>query len=182
MRFPKPYADFVQRFRVPGGFLLLAAFLWFSDPSYASIAWGMPVCAIGLWVRGWAAGHLTKNQQLTDSGPYAYVRNPLYVGSLLVTAGMMIAARSWGLGVLFAAAFVLIYLPVIQQEESHLRGLFPAYEAYARRVPLLIPRLTPAGGTKSFDWDVYRRNKEWKALGGFAVGVAVLILKAALGH
>jgi hypothetical protein len=92
---------------------------------------------------------------------------------------MMIAARSWGLAALFAAAFVLIYLPVIQQEESHLRKLFPAYDAYARRVPLLIPRFTPAGGTKRFDWNVYRRNKEWKALSGFAVGVAVLLLKAA---
>ena len=77
-------------------------------------------------MRAWAAGHLEKNLALTESGPYAHVRNPLYLGTLTVAAGFVIAARRWELGVLFAAVFVLIYLPVVELEEQHLRKLFPA--------------------------------------------------------
>ncbi len=178
MRFPKPYADFVQRFRVPGGFVLLAAFVWFSQPTVEAILWGMPVCALGMLVRAWAAGHLAKNETLAQSGPYAYTRNPLYLGSLIVTAGMIGAARSWSLAVLFTAAFVLIYLPVMQQESDHLKKIFAGYEEYARRVPLLMPRLTAPTGGSAFRRDLYRRNKEWKALWGWLVGVALLLGKA----
>jgi protein-S-isoprenylcysteine O-methyltransferase Ste14 len=93
--FPKPYADAVAKLRVPGGFLLVAAFLWLSKPSIQSLAVGLPVSFVGLAIRGWAAGHLEKNTALTDSGPYAWVRNPLYIGTLTVAAGLAIAARRW---------------------------------------------------------------------------------------
>ena len=76
--FPKPYADFVARLRVSTGFVLVAAFAWFSNPESRSLAWGFPVALAGLVLRGWAAGHLAKNQDLATGGPYAYVRNPLY--------------------------------------------------------------------------------------------------------
>lgn len=178
MRFPKPYADFVQRFRVPGGFVLLAAFAVLSQPTWRSILSGLPLCALGMAIRAWAAGHLAKNEQLAQSGPYAYVRNPLYVGSLIVTAGMILAARNPLLAVLFTAAFLLIYLPVMQQESDHLTKLFPGYADYARRVPLVIPRLTPAGEQRAFRADLYKRNKEWKALSGLLLGLVLLALKA----
>ena len=80
--FPKPYADAVAKLRVPGGFLMVAAFLWLSAPTWTSLAWGLPVSALGLALRAWAAGHLEKNRSLAESGPYAYVRNPLYIGTL----------------------------------------------------------------------------------------------------
>ena len=123
LRFPKPYADFVARLRVPCGFVLVAAFAWFSHPDARSLAYGLPVSLVGLAVRAWAAGHLAKNQTLATSGPYAYTRNPLYLGTLLVAAGLAIAARSAGLGALFAVVFVGIYLPVIQLEQQHLTQL-----------------------------------------------------------
>ncbi len=178
MSFPKPYADRVAKVRVPCGFVLVAAFLWLSQPTGTSLAAGLPVSILGLAMRAWAAGHLEKNLTLTVSGPYAHVRNPLYIGTLTVAAGLAIAARRWELGVLFAAVFALIYLPVVELEEQHLRKLFSDYAEYANRVPKLIPRLAGAGGAKGFEWRLYRRNREYEALAGFLAGVAMLAWKA----
>jgi hypothetical protein len=102
------------------------------------------------------------------------VRNPLYIGTLTVAAGFVIASRRWELGVLFAAVFLLIYLPVVELEEQHLRSLFPEYARYAQRVPRLRPRFT-VGEPKPFRWEVYKRNQEYQALAGFLAGLAVLI-------
>lgn len=175
--FPKPYADFVARLRVPGGFLLLAAFLWLSDPLPVSLLCGLPISILGVCLRGWAAGHLAKNERLATSGPYARVRNPLYLGTLLAAAGLAIAARSAPLAVLFAAVFLLIYLPVIELEEQHLRKLFPAYAAYAAEAPMLWPRLRRAACGTRFSWRLYFQNQEYQALAGFLTAVAVLAWK-----
>ncbi len=86
--FPKPYADFVARLRVPCGFVLVAAFAWFSNPDMRSLVWGLPVSLLGLGLRAWAAGHLSKDRTLATCGPYNYTRNPLYLGTLLVAAGL----------------------------------------------------------------------------------------------
>ncbi len=179
MSFPKRYADAVAKLRVPGGFVLVAAFLWLSTPSTASLACGFPVSIIGLALRAWAAGHLEKNTTLADGGPYAYVRNPLYIGTLLTAAGLVIASRRWELGVLFAAVFLLIYLPVVELEEQHLRKLFPEYESYAQRVPRLLPQWRGNSG-KHFHWAVYMKNQEYQALLGFLAGAAVLVWKSGL--
>jgi len=177
--FPKSYADRVAKLRVPFGFVMLAAFLWLSAPDGVSLSVGLPVAFLGLALRAWAAGHLEKNRDLTQSGPYAYVRNPLYLGTLTVAAGFAIASKRWELGALFAVVFGLVYLPVVELEEQHLRKLFPAFEEFSRRVPKLLPRITPATGTaKLFRWGLYRYNREYEALGGFIAGAAVLLWKA----
>lgn len=176
-RFAKRYADQVARLRVPSGFLLAAAFAWFSQPTAVSLAVGFPIAVLGLGLRAWAAGCLAKNQQLATGGPYAYTRNPLYLGTLLVAAGLTVAARSIGLAVLFAAVFALVYLPVIQLEEQHLRSLFPQYAKYAERVPALWPRLG-GGGCDGFRWERYWKNEEYQAGIGLAVGVVFLVWKA----
>src|SRR2546423_6272410 len=150
--FPKPYADFVARLRVPCGFLLVAAFAWFSYPSITSLAYGIPLSIAGLGLRAWAAGHLAKNQQLATGGPYAYTRNPLYLGTLLVAAGLATAARSAGLALLFAAVFIFVYLPVIVLEQQHLRKLFPEYADYAARVPALVPFRKRRPAASRFRW------------------------------
>jgi len=172
--FPKPYADFVARLRVPAGFLLVAAFAWFSHPETRSLLYGFPVSVLGLALRAWAAGHLAKNQELASSGPYRYTRNPLYLGTLLVAAGLAIASRSAGLGGLFSAVFVCIYLPVIQLEQQHLRSLFPQYAAYAARVPALLPRWTAAGDPRAFQPSLYIKNREYQAAAGFLAGALFL--------
>src|SRR4051812_44078990 len=176
--FPKPYADAVARLRVPSGFLIVAVFGWFSRPTATSMAIGVPVSLLGLALRAWAAGCLAKNQQLATGGPYAYTRNPLYIGTLLVAAGLAIAANSIGLAVLFAAVFLFVYLPVIQNEEQHLRKIFPDYAAYAERVPALIPRLTPAAAqTTAFRTALYMKNQEYQAGLGFLAGTLFLLWK-----
>jgi protein-S-isoprenylcysteine O-methyltransferase Ste14 len=176
--FPKPYADRVAKLRVPGGFILVAAFLWLSAPSVVSLAIGLPVSIAGLVLRAWAAGHLEKNTTLADGGPYGYVRNPLYIGTLATAAGLVIASRRWELGVLFAAVFLLIYLPVVELEEQHLRSLFPEYDAYARRVPRLLPSVAGGSSSKRFRWSIYRKNQEFQAFLGFLCGAIVLVWKA----
>ena len=175
--FPKPYADRVARLRVSCGFLMAAAFAWFSHPNTLSLALGLPLSILGLALRAWATGHLEKNQRLTESGPYGHVRNPLYLGTSLVAAGLAVASRSWPLAALFTAFFVLIYLPVIELEEQHLSNLFPEFRKYAQRVPQLIPTLREVRSTAQFRMSLYLKNREYQALLGFAVAVAVLIAK-----
>jgi protein-S-isoprenylcysteine O-methyltransferase Ste14 len=175
--FPKPYADLVARLRVTSGFILVAAFAWFSRPDVKSLALGLPVSVLGLLLRGWATGHVQKNIKLAESGPYAYVRNPLYLGTLLVAAGFAIASRQWWLAILFGAVFLLIYLPAIELEEQHLRKLFPSFAAYAERVPALWPTLRPVHRGEHFRWDLYVRNREYQALIGFVVGALYLIVR-----
>jgi len=179
IRFPKPYADAVARLRVPSGFLIVVVFAWFSSPTAFSLEVGLPVALLGLALRAWAAGCLAKNQQLATAGPYAYTRNPLYLGTLVVAAGLSIEARSVGLCALFAAVFVFVYLPVIQNESEHLHHLFRDYAAYAADVPLLLPRLT-AHRTKNpnpFRFALYLKNQEYNAGVGFAAGMLFLLWK-----
>jgi len=179
MRFPKPYADVVARLRVPSGFLVVAVFAWFSQPTARSLEFGLPVSLVGLALRAWAAGCLAKNQELATGGPYAFTRNPLYLGTLVVAGGLSVAARSVGLGVLFAAVFFFVYLPVIQNESEHLHRLFGDYAAYAAVVPLLLPRLAPfhAKNPNRFRLALYLRNQEYNAGVGFAAGMLFLLWK-----
>jgi len=180
--FPKAYADSVARLRVVTGFVLVLAFAWLALPDVKSLALGLPLSLGGLLLRAWAAGHLAKNVSLAESGPFAYVRNPLYLGTLLVASGLVIASRRWLLAGLFAAVFVLIYLPVIQLEQQHLRQLFPSFAAYSRRVPSLWPALRPVKSGARFQWKLYLRNQEYQALLGFLAGEAFLIAKAFFSH
>ena len=180
-QFPKRYADFVAPLRVPSGFLLVIVFAWFSHPSARSLAGGLPIALAGLALRAWAAGCLAKNQRLSTGGPYAYTRNPLYLGTLLVAAGLVVASRNPGLGALFAAVFLFVYLPVIQLEQQHLRRLFPEYAAYAASVPALLPRLTPAPKKTPHPFEIrlYLLNKEYQAGTAFAAGLVFLLWKLA---
>ena len=177
--FPKRYADTVARLRVPSGFLIVVVFGWLSHPTLVSLAAGVPVAILGLALRAWAAGCLAKNQQLARGGPYAHTRNPLYLGTLLVAAGLVVASRNLWLGILFAAVFLFVYLPVIQLEEQHLRSLFPEYAEYAANVPALWPRLSaaPSKNLNPFRASLYLKNREYQAGAGFAAGMLFLLWK-----
>jgi hypothetical protein len=106
------------------------------------------------------------------------VRNPLYLGTLLVAAGLAIASLRWELAVLFAAVFTFVYFPVIEQEEQHLRKLFPAFRSYAERVPLLLPRGRKMRSQERFRPSLYMRNEEYNAGLGYLAGLAWLIWRA----
>jgi protein-S-isoprenylcysteine O-methyltransferase Ste14 len=171
---------------VPLGFVTAAVFLVFARPSWASLGWSVPPVLAGLWLRGYAAGYVKKNAELTRTGPYAYTRNPLYLGSMSLAAGFAVAAGRWWLVVLLVGMFLLIYVPTILSEETFLRGAFPEFEEYAKRVPRLLPRVTAArfegagaeGG--SFSPERYRHHREYNASIGAAGLYAALALRILL--
>ncbi len=182
MEFPKKYAEMAARTRVPAGFVVVAAFLWLATPTAASLAAGGAVGALGVAIRAWAAGHLAKNQQLATSGPYAHVRNPLYVGTLLTGVGFAMAGAQVAIGLALIVFFVLFYLPVVGEEERHLATILPGYDEYRRRVPRLWPALAPRyRDGRPFQLALYRRNREYQALLGYLATMALLLLKHALG-
>jgi len=172
----------IQRLRVSIGFMTAILFVVISQPTWRSLAIGAPIALAGALIRAWASGHLRKNAELTVSGPYAFTRNPLYLGSFVMAAGCAVCGGGWGLGLLLIAFFLAVYLPVMQTEAAYMRTLFGAdYENWAANVPLFIPRLTPHrnGRARSFDPRQYLRHREYRALIGLAIVIAVLSLKAA---
>jgi protein-S-isoprenylcysteine O-methyltransferase Ste14 len=135
---------------------------------------------LGLVIRALASGHVRKNEALATTGPYAYTRNPLYLGSLLIGIGFALAARSWWVGGVLVVMFLAIYVPVIRGEEKFLREKFPDFEEYARRVPRMLPRLAAAKSSDEmggFSTELYLKHREWNALLGSALLIAALILK-----
>lgn len=179
-----------RRARVPLGFVVAALFLIFALPSWTTLAWGLVLIVPGLWLRAYAAGYVKKNAELTRTGPYAYTRNPLYLGSMSIAAGFAVAAGRWWLALLLIVMFIAIYVPTILSEEEFLRGAFPQFEEYAHRVPRLLPRLTPARfkdaerGMGRFSTDRYRHHREYNASIGAAALYVALILRMWLyrGH
>ena len=173
--------NFFVRWRVRIGYPLAVAVLLFARPTVRSILLGALVGAIGLCLRAYAAGYLHKQQVLTVTGPYAYTRNPLYLGSTILAFGAGIATRSWVSISILVIYFAIFYSMVMRREERelHLRhGV--SFEEYARTVPLFIPRLTAAElsakSAGSFSLAQYKKNHEWQAAVGFLFLLAVLYL------
>jgi protein-S-isoprenylcysteine O-methyltransferase Ste14 len=173
----------IQRWRVPLGFLCGAIFVLFARPRPLTLAIGGVVALLGLVLRAWAAGHIRKNTELAVSGPYAYTRNPLYLGSFTLGIGFTVASGQPLLGLLFAALFLGIYLPVMRVEAATLARLFGEdYERYSRAVPLFFPRLFPYRDERrmevKFDASLYLRYREYRAALGLVVAWSLLALKA----
>jgi protein-S-isoprenylcysteine O-methyltransferase Ste14 len=171
----------VQRWRVPLGFVIAPIFVLLAKPKPWTLAVGAAIGLAGLALRAWASGHLRKNDALATTGPYAYTRNPLYVGSFLIGVGFTVAAGRWELALLFAALFLGIYVPVMRVESETLEQLFGhKYRRYAQAVPLFVPRLTGYEGVAKTGFDValYKRYREYQAAIGFALALAVLVAKA----
>jgi protein-S-isoprenylcysteine O-methyltransferase Ste14 len=167
-----------QRIRVPLGFAFAVFYVWVARPTWLSIVVGTAVAIPGLVLRALASGHVKKNEELTTTGPYAYVRNPLYLGSLIMAIGFAIAARSLWVLLVMLVMLVVIYLPVIRHEEAYLREVFANFDDYARNVPRLLPRWTAYGsGTGNFSSHLYWQHREYNAVLGTAAIIAVLIVK-----
>jgi protein-S-isoprenylcysteine O-methyltransferase Ste14 len=181
------WARVATRSRVPLGFLFAAAYFWWAKPTWTSLTAGAVVIALGIILRALASGHIRKNAELATTGPYAYTRNPLYLGSVLIAVGFVVAARNLWIGVGALAMFLFIYVPVIKAEEAYLRSAFSGYAAYADRVPRLLPRLAPYradDGTpedgRSFSGELYLRHREYNAAFGSILMIGALILKMLL--
>jgi protein-S-isoprenylcysteine O-methyltransferase Ste14 len=174
------WSQIARRIRVPLGFLFAVLYFWLARPSWRSLMLGAIVVVPGLLIRALASGHVRKNEALATSGPYAYTRNPLYLGSLVMGIGFCVAARSSWVGVALVVMFFAIYLPVIRDEEAFLRRTFPEFEEYSRRVPRMLPRLAPRSvngneGSAGFSVELYVKHREYNALIG-AVAMAVALI------
>ena len=172
------WSRIARRSRVPLGFVFAAVYLWLADPLVISLLFGLVFILPGLLIRAIASGHVQKNERLAMSGPYAYTRNPLYLGSLIMAVGFAVAARSIWIALILVIMFVAIYLPVIRAEENYLAQHFPEFAEYARRVPRLIPDPTPSGDRRgSFSWQLYRKHREYNASLGAAAMLVALSVK-----
>jgi protein-S-isoprenylcysteine O-methyltransferase Ste14 len=177
------YSRVARRIRVPLGFAFAVLYFWLARPTWRFLALGAILIVPGLLIRALASGHVRKNEALATSGPYAYTRNPLYLGSLLMGVGFAVAARSWWVGVVLVVMFFAIYLPVIRDEEAFLQGKFPEFEKYAQRVPRMFPKtvfLRSDEESCGFSLDLYLKHREYNALLGALAIFAVLVVKMRL--
>ena len=176
---PRDFLSITTKIRVPLGYVLGLAYLLFSQPDSFSLAAGVLIALPGLLLRVWASGHLEKNVRLATTGPYAYSRNPLYLGTLLIGVGFAIAGETLLLGAAFLIVMLFIYWPVMRQEEAALISRFGGnYRAYASAVPLFWPRVRPSRSAgESFAWSRYVRNREYQAALGYTGAVLFLCLK-----
>lgn len=172
------WGQIARRIRVPLGFVFAAAYLWLAHPDRTMLIVGAMIALAGLGIRALASGHVRKNEQLTTTGPYAYTRNPLYLGSLVMALGFVIAARSWIIAFIALVLFFFIYVPVIRGEEQFLRAQFAEFDEYERNVPRLLPRFTSRQSSPgSFSWHLYWKHHEYNAAIGVASMFAALIVK-----
>jgi protein-S-isoprenylcysteine O-methyltransferase Ste14 len=158
----------LARLRVPLGFAFGALVFLLAQPTARSMIAGAILAAAGEAVRVWAAGHLEKSREVTSSGPYRFTRHPLYLGSTIIGAGLAVAARSWIVALLVGVYLAATLTAAIRTEEVSLSVTFGgAYEAYR------------AGHTVARRFSLERavRNREYRAIVGLLVGLALLALK-----
>lgn len=161
------YSEIAKKLRLPLGFVLGIAYLIWARPSTLTLGVGGAIALVGVLIRGWASGHISKNRKLAVTGPYAHTRNPLYFGSFLIGAGFAIAAH-WALLLLVIAFWALVYAPTMEREKANISERFPdAYERYSANVPAFVPRVTPwrdeGPDDSAFDAGLYMKHGEWKA-------------------
>jgi protein-S-isoprenylcysteine O-methyltransferase Ste14 len=153
------------------------AMLLLVKPTPGSLLLAAPFALLGEGLRVWASGHIEKRRSLATGGPYAYTRNPLYLGTLLLIVASAVASASLWVTVIAALYVAAFYPKILREEARFLAEKFDDdYAAWAAHVPLLLPRLTPAGPrASSFSWTRVRANREWEAA-LVVPGVAALLL------
>lgn len=180
----------IKRIRLKVMWLLVPVYFLLADPTVLSILAGLPLALAGGTLRAWAAGTIHKNKVLSTGGPYAYTRNPLYLGTFLLGLGVATASGQVWLVAVFVAFFALVYTETIKREEARLASLFGVdFEVYRRRVPRLFPRPWrnapvdgPNGGPEAhrFRLGRYLGNREYQMLLGLAAVFMILSVMAAL--
>lgn len=165
----------LARWRVFLGFVCSAIVLWLATPSSASLLIGGAIAIAGESIRLWAAGHLEKSKEVTQSGPYRYTRHPLYLGSSVIGIGLAIVANNIIVFVIVIAYLALTLTAAMRSEETHLREKFgDAYDAYAQRRAPKVER--------SFSWQRAVYNREHHTIAGLLGGLVFLAVKMMLAH
>jgi len=160
----------LARRRVALGFVAGAATLVLARPTWGSWRAGLLIAVAGECLRLWAAGHLEKSREVTRSGPYRFLRHPLYAGSMVIAFGVAIASRGAGPALVAALYMGLTIGSAIHVEESHLRQAFgTTYDEYreSRAEPMV----------RRFSFARALRNREHRACIGLILGFALLALK-----
>ena len=172
----------LARYRVPVSLLFVIAYLIISKPSFTFFYFGLPLIIAGESLRIWASGYLHKATKLATSGPYAFVRNPLYLGNFLLGLGFILIAWNLYLFVFFALLFVFLYYATIKSEEERLQKLFgKPFLQYKHNVPSIIPRLKPYQGEKEkFKWKQVKKNREYRAIIGISALIVIQLIKELL--
>ncbi|HVD61796.1 MAG TPA: isoprenylcysteine carboxylmethyltransferase family protein [Gemmatimonadaceae bacterium] len=175
------YSEAAKRLRLPLGFALGILYLIFARPTQLALITGGAIAFAGVLVRAWASGHISKNERLAVSGPYAHTRNPLYFGSFLIAAGFAVAAH-WALLLVVIAFWIFVYAPTMERERANISGRFPeAYAQYSDNVPKFVPRVTPwrqdGADPGAFSLALYMKHGEWKALVTYLLAMAWLALR-----
>jgi protein-S-isoprenylcysteine O-methyltransferase Ste14 len=170
---------FVSKNRIVVSLFLGGAFLFLSKPTLFSIAACFPLVVLGEAIRTWSSGHIRKNRELAMTGPYAFTRNPLYLGNGVMGLGFALMARNWGLLLLFILCFTLIYRFTIQREEEKLSAMFgPQFALYAQSVPRFFPRLSAWRQVETaFDWGLVLKHREHRTWLGIVVVLALMMIR-----
>ncbi len=173
------WGKIAQKMRVPAGTVLGILFLLLMRPSFRSLLTGGAIAVSGALLRLWAAGHIEKGKTLARSGPYAFTRNPLYLGSFLMALGIIVAGQRHWLLLVFGIFFVAFYFPVMKAEEQELlSGYGESFVEYSNKVPMFLPALRKARFSSSrFMWSRVIRNREHHTIAGFLATEAILVLK-----
>jgi protein-S-isoprenylcysteine O-methyltransferase Ste14 len=132
-------------------FVLLVSLL--GKPEQTLLFIGTGIAVLGMAVRMWAAGYVMKNKELATTGPYAYVRHPLYVGNILLLLAFSLASSLWWSFTLMIFLLWFYYPPTITYEDNKLRNLFgEEWESWSKNVHALIPSFTQQAGRASSEW------------------------------
>jgi protein-S-isoprenylcysteine O-methyltransferase Ste14 len=160
----------LARWRVRLGFVAGLVAFGFARPTWSTWWAGLAVAIAGEIVRIWAAGHLEKSREVTRSGPYRWMRHPLYVGSILIAAGAAVAARNTAVAAVIALYMASTITAAVRTEEAHLRQAFgDTYDRYRESLAEPMPR--------AFSIERVVRNREYRAAVGLLLGFALLALK-----
>jgi protein-S-isoprenylcysteine O-methyltransferase Ste14 len=131
----------------------------------------------GLGIRSWSAGILRKNRELTTTGPYALVRNPLYVGSFLIMCGFCTMINNVLTIVYVLGPIAGLYFLQVLHEERYLAKLFPSrWPDYARTTPRFFPRSLPKAAFAPWDAGQWLGSREYNALGATLLGMLAVEL------
>jgi protein-S-isoprenylcysteine O-methyltransferase Ste14 len=162
----------LARARVPLGFAFGIVVLWLASPTPLLLLIGLPIALIGEALRVWAAGHLEKSREVTQSGPYRLFRHPLYVGSSVMGVGLAVAAGSVTVTLLVLTYLVATLSAAVRTEEAFLRTRFGGdYDAYKEG------RAAVTAAPRRFSFARALRNREYRAVAGVFVVALLLCAK-----
>lgn len=171
------------RARIPASMMMGASILLLAYPTLNSWLLGVVVIAIGEALRIWASGHIHKSAEVTQTGPYAICRHPLYLGHFIIATGFCIAANSLLAYIIVSISFFIVYVPTWKNEEKNLVALFgDTYREFMATRFAILPRWNAQMFSGEFSWAMVKQHREWNHLFGLAAGAAGMIVLGVLRH